>query len=399
MGEAEKIIHQSGLNLDKILKDFNQVISSTLKVRGAVILILIPKNHFISRQTIGDIATEINLKSDNPVITYFQSNKGHVIDADTLKPDSVKKNSNLIEAVKELKQIGFSFAVPIDYKGELIGVHLLGPKMSLDPFTKEDIHLLKHISGEMAFAIENARMFEELKKLDQAKSEFISVASHQLRTPISIIKWNLELAMDKETSEKEKNELFKTAYDNSDEMSQQLDKLITAFEIEDRNIFVDKKEGCLKSLILKRLEKSEKDFKNKNLAMGTDFASDIPETVNYDFDKMSKVIDTLIQNAITYTPVEGKIKIGLRKENLKEKDCLVVFVSDNGIGINEQDCANIFKKFFRSQSARNVSPNGFGLGLFIAKKFINAHGGDIWLESQGENVGTTFYFSIPTENN
>lgn len=399
MGEAEKIIHQSGLNLDKILEDFNRVIVSALKVRRAVILILTPKNHFISRQTIGDITTEINPKPDNPIITYFQSNKDHIIDEDTLKPNSVKNNSNLIEAVKELKRIGFSFAVPIDYEGELIGVHLLGPKMSLDPFTKEDIHLLKHISGEMAFAIENARMFEELKKLDQTKSEFISVASHQLRTPVSIIKWNLELAMDKETSEQEKNELFKIAYDNSDEMGHQLDKLITAFEIEDRNIFVDKKEGCLKSLILKRLEKVKKILKTKNLAVETDFASDIPETVNYDFDKMSKVIDSLIQNAITYTPAGGKIKIGLRKENLEEKDRLVAFVSDNGIGIDEYDYDNIFKKFFRSQGARYASPNGFGLELFIAKKFINAHGGDIWFEPNKETKGTIFYFSIPMENN
>lgn len=399
IGEAEEIIRQSGLDLDKILENFNRAITGALKVKEAVILILIPKDHFISRQIIGDIATEINLKPDNPIISYFESNKGHTIDAETLRPDSVKNNSNILDAVRELKQTGFSFAVPIEYKDELIGIHLFGPKMSLDPFTKEDISLLKHLSGEMAFAIENARMFEELKKLDQTKSEFISVASHQLRTPVSIIRWNLELAMDKETSEQEKGELLRTVYENSDEIGHQLDKLMTAFEIEDRNIFIDKKEKCLKSLVLEHLKKNENVFKNKNLIVEIDFASDLPETINYDYDKVSKTIDTLIQNAITYTPAGGKIKVGARKEKLKEKGFLIIFISDNGIGIDEHDCGNIFKKFFRSQGARYISPNGFGLGLFIAKKFINAHGGDIWFEANKENKGTTFYFSIPLETN
>lgn len=396
ISRLEEIIHQSGLNIDKILEGVNQLVAESIKAKEAAILILIPKSHFVSRQTIGIAAEEINLSPDNPIIYYLQSHSGHVIDTDTFRPDAAKKNSNLADAVEKLKQIGFSFAVPIEHKGELIGIHLLKQKMSMDPFTKEDIRLLKHMSAEMAFAIDNARMFEELQKLDRTKSEFISVASHQLRTPVSIIKWNLELIFDKETADSTRDELLKTVYENIDTIGQHLDKLMTALEIEDKKIFPEKKENSLKSLILNILKKMENGIKKKELSVETDSAEEIPLLV-FDFDKISKSVEALMQNAIAYTQNGGEIKIGWRRKHIGDKDQLVVYVSDSGIGISEHDRANIFKKFFRSQGARNASPNGFGLSLFIAKNFINAHGGDIWFESQGENAGATFYFSIPIE--
>lgn len=397
IGNIEASIHASGLDLNSSLESVNQIVANALKLEKAVILILIPRDHFASRQIIGTDIASLELKHNNPVITYLNSFSGSFLDREEVERNPGFKglsDSARQELVAQLDKIGFSLVVPIEFKGKLVGVYLLGAKKSGDSFNKDDIKLLQHAAWEMSSAIDNAKSFEELKRLDEAKSNFISVVSHQLRTPVTISRCNLELALDDGLTAEEKNTTMKAAYEGVSSLGHQLDQLLTVLEIEEKEMVVKKEQIDINKMISNLLLDNKIIIKNKRLRL--EFSPDKIKTDGLfgDKDKIRRVLDILLINAVNYTPAGGKVAISLALSNFNSKSSLVVSVSDNGVSISESDKASIFKKFFRSAEATSMSPNGFGLGLFIARKIIKAHGGDIWFESQ-ENKGTIFYFSLP----
>ena len=395
--KVEKEIHSAGLVLDKSLSVVNQIISDALKVNRSLIMILIPRGHFISRQTIGDDIGNLELKHNDPVINYLITFPGRILDREELERGGHVNglaDSDRDAIVVELKKISIALVVPIEFKDKLIGIYLLGEKLSEDPFNEEDLRLLQHVSWELSFAIDNARSYEELKHLDEAKSNFIQVVSHQMRTPVTISRCNLELALDKDLNPEEKEGVLKAAYEGVSSLGHQLDQLLTVLEIEEKEMVV-KKEGVeLNSLINDSVESNRLSIKNKKLKLESKLENSFSVKIDCDKAKIRRVLDIVLLNAINYTPSGGKITINTAQDGFNGKNSLVVSVADNGVGLNDADKVNLFKKFFRSPEAISMFPNGFGLGLFIARKIVLAHGGDIWFENR-ENQGMTFFFSIP----
>jgi len=394
--KIESSIHEAGLDLDKTLEIISQVISDALKVKSSAILILIPRGHFISRQVIGENSTNLKLRQDSPIVNCLNLNQNKILDKEELERQIYSNKSadpSLGEVVKELDKNNFSLVVPIELKGKLIGVYLLGPKKSQDPFSKEDTRLLRHVAWEMGFAIDNAKSYEELKKLDEVKSSFISVVSHQLRTPVTVSRCNLELCFDASISRKEKNEAIKAAYEGTISLGRQLDQLITVLEIEEKNVTLRKKIVKINTLIDEVVAENKIHFKNKNIILDVE-SRKTALMANCDEEKIKKVLDIILVNAISYVLSSGHIWISLKKESFNKKDKVLIAITDNGIGILEESKGEMFKKFFRSPEAIAISPNGFGLGLFIAKKIMDAHGGDIWFENKDDR-GVTFFVTIP----
>lgn len=171
-----------------------------------------------------------------------------------------------------------------------------------------------------------------------------------------------------------------------------MDQLMTALEIEEEKIVSSRKKFDLNSLIKKSAEKFKNAAENKKINFKIDAAGIL--FMNCDEEKIGKVLDIMIKNAILYNPSEGEISVNSFEKTFEGKRMAVVAIKDGGIGIDEFDEGNIFKKFFRSAAAKSVSPNGLGLGLFISKRFIELHGGDIWFESAGKDKGAAFYFSL-----
>lgn len=395
-GQIESSIHEVGLDLDKTLEIINRVITETLKVEHSAILILIPKGHFISRQVIGENLNNFKLKQHSPIISYLNAYKKKVLDKEELERDIYNKNANdasLTKVLKELEKNNLSLVVPIELKDKLIGIYLIGPKKSQDPYTEEDLRLLRHVAWEMGFSIDNANSYEELKRLDDVKSNFISVVSHQLRTPVTVARCNLELCFDKGVSSNEKKEAIKSAYDGTLSLGKQLDQLITVLEIEEKKITLAKNKVKINDLINRVINDNEINLSNKNLKLifkkiKTDYE------ITCDENKIKKVLDILLTNSINYVFNEGKIEISVKKEIYNRKAKLIISISDNGIGISEQSKGEVFKKFLRAPEAIAVAPNGFGLGLFIAKKIVDAHGGEITFENN-DGKGVTFFLSLP----
>ncbi|PKM91405.1 hypothetical protein CVU82_02295 [Candidatus Falkowbacteria bacterium HGW-Falkowbacteria-1] len=400
LGKIRRQIHSSGLDLDKNLSAVNNIVSSVLKVERGIIAILIPKDHFISRQIIGGDQGEVEIKYNNPMISYLNDCRDGVLDRDDLERRDCKNGDGVDiktkkSILKEMDKMKISLVVPINLKGKIIGAYLLGPKKSNNVFNSRDLKLLKHIVWELSYVIENARSFEELKRLDEAKSNFISVVSHQLRTPVTISRYNLELALDNSIDKKEKHSAIEDAYQGVLFFGRQLDQLLSVLEIEDKKMSVVKNEVDMNLLLNEFVKRNNGLLSSKKIKPQFKFDL-IKAKIKCDVGKINKVLDIILLNSYNYTNVGGKIVMSSELKQFNKKKNFIFSISDSGVGIKEEEKPEIFKKFFRGSEANIMSTSGFGLGLFIAKKIIKAHGGHIWFENN-KKKGTTFSFSLPVK--
>ncbi|MBU2028610.1 cell wall metabolism sensor histidine kinase WalK [Patescibacteria group bacterium] len=233
---------------------------------------------------------------------------------------------------------------------------------------------------------------ERLRELDKAKSEFISVAAHQLRTPLSAVKWILSLLIDEESAKlsAEQRSLVMKGYDSNERVINIINDMLVVTRIESGklqyNFTLTHIEDLIESVLL------DFDYQIHIRKMNLSFEKPSVQLpyVSIDSEKMRGVIQNLIENALRYTKDNGKILIKAVLEN----NMIKVSVQDNGIGIPEHQKSSIFSKFFRADNATKVQASGSGLGLFIAKNTVEKHGGKISFESETD-VGTTFFFTIP----
>jgi signal transduction histidine kinase len=238
--------------------------------------------------------------------------------------------------------------------------------------------------------------YSKLKKLDKIKSDFIDVVSHQLRTPLTSIRWNLEMiltgSLGKINNTKQKQSLdyiftgIMTLIDNLEDMI-----AVSSFESKE-DIKLNPVKVSLKELFQEILQESQEEAKANQITVKIE--NNIKKDIFYlDRPKIRKVFKVLVDNAIKYSRVGGKVLIKINLENNINKE-LAVSVTDSGIGVNENQQERLFDKFFRSKDATYHAPNGLGLGLYIAKKYIEAHNGEIRFKSI-LNRGTTFFVNIP----
>ncbi len=234
------------------------------------------------------------------------------------------------------------------------------------------------------------------KLVDRMKTEFVTLAAHQLRTPTSAIKWSLKMLLDGDLGDlnQGQKELLEKAYQTNNKVISLMSDLLNVAEIEEGRFLSEMELGDMEEVIKSSLDLFEHQIKTKNLNIKVGkLDKQIPQ-VMIDENKIKIAVKNLLDNAISYTEEGGKITVLLgQKENSKE---VQVEVRDNGMGIpaNQQD--EVFKKFFRADNVKKVETEGTGLGLYITKNIIEAHGGRIWFRSE-EGKGTSFYFTLPVK--
>jgi len=230
------------------------------------------------------------------------------------------------------------------------------------------------------------------KEIERMKTEFVSISAHQLRTPLSAIKWTLRMILDGDLGEitKEQREFIEKTYQSNERMINLINDLLNVTRIEEGRYLYKLTPTSLESIVQSVIKNYEGEIKKKNL----NFEFKKPERklpkVMADVEKIQLAIQNLIENAIRYTLPGGKVIVSLKQ---KEKE-IEFFVKDTGIGIPKDQQNRVFTKFFRAANAIRMETEGSGLGLFITKNIIEAHGGKIWFESE-EGKGTTFYFTLP----
>jgi len=230
------------------------------------------------------------------------------------------------------------------------------------------------------------------KTIEKAKSEFVSLAAHQLRTPLSALKWILKTFLSDELGRmnKEQKEFLSDAYNSNERMIVLVNDLLNAARIEEGR-FLYKLDLIDPGILIKSVIDSYRDLiREKNIKVEFKNLIKRPLKTLIDADKIKIAIDNILENAIKYSGPDGKIIISLKSD----KKEIETSVEDNGLGIPEVQQKRVFSKFFRGANVLRKETDGTGLGLFIAKNIIEAHNGRIWFKSI-EGKGTTFCFTLP----
>lgn len=302
---------------------------------------------------------------------------------------------------------------------EIVGIILLGPKQSGTVYSKQDIDLLTISEKELAIAVQNARYFQQihefnvklqkevedatselrasntkLKELDEAKDEFISMASHQLRTPLTSVKGYISMVMEGDAGKikKEQKKLLDEAFASSQRMVYLIADLLNVSRLKTGKFVIEPAEVYLPDIVEQEVEQLRPTAKSRKLKLIFDKPSKFPK-VWLDETKIHQVVMNFMDNAIYYTPAGGRIEVKL----IAKKDTIEYRVKDSGIGVPKEEQAKLFTKFFRAVNAKQARPDGTGLGLYMAQRVVSAQGGSIIFESKvGE--GSTFGFSFPVKS-
>lgn len=231
-----------------------------------------------------------------------------------------------------------------------------------------------------------------LKGVDRDKSDFISVASHQLRTPLTAIKWVTERVLKTQKLSIEAIEYLGDIQRSAQRLSDLVDILLNVSRIEGGRVGISPKALDLVDFIKDYFSEVMPLCAEKNINLSFE---NYPPNLNITTDPsaLRNIIQSLVSNAIEYTPEEGRIEISLVPYEKK----FLLSVKDSGIGIDKEERPRIFEKFFRADNAKRVKTDGTGLGLYIVKQAVELLGGKIWFESK-ENNGTTFFVELPMKS-
>jgi signal transduction histidine kinase len=243
--------------------------------------------------------------------------------------------------------------------------------------------------GELTNIIANVVDITRFREAEEMKSTFVSVVSHELKTPVSLIKgYAGTLAReDAQWDTATLREGLQVIEEEADRLNDLINNLLDASRIQAGAFKVERSELCLPRLAERVVENFRLQTDKHHLV--TDFPKDYPDVMG-DEERLRQVLNNLISNAIKYSPQGGEIRIG----GWADRESATVYVADQGIGIPVEEQANIFQRFYRVDSSLRRSTQGTGLGMFLSKSIVDAHGGRIWLRSE-PGKGTTVFFALP----
>jgi len=238
------------------------------------------------------------------------------------------------------------------------------------------------------------RSMEGLAEANRLKSEFVSIVSHQLRSPLSNLKWVTELLVSGKLgkSDQKLGEYFQILKDNTNRMGELISDLLTVSRIERGNLPLNKTEFSLKDLTKEIISEFQLNAAAANIEFKFEAVDSLPPAFA-DPSRIKIVVENFLDNAIRYTNDKGKIQIRIEPQG----NHLLFSIKDSGVGIPKEDQKHICQKFFRSKNILKYQTHGSGLGLYIAKSIIERSGGKMGFQSK-EDRGSTFWFTLPTKN-
>jgi len=254
---------------------------------------------------------------------------------------------------------------------------------------------IKNSSGEIIGCIVVFRDVTAKREVERMRSDFISIASHQLRTPLSGMKWFLEILLNGDVGKLNSKQfgIIEETYADNQDMIDLVNKMLDMSRIESNRIAVSFERANLADTVKKIIEEARPALKQKGQKLYFTGLKNSALEINADKVLIKNILSNLINNASRYTAVGGEIKV---KISQKGKNLLLFSVKDNGIGIPKKEQYRIFKKFFRAANAVEFEAKGTGLGLYIVKSILDIMGGKIWFKSE-QNKGTEFLFTLPVD--
>ncbi|HVX48477.1 MAG TPA: ATP-binding protein [Candidatus Saccharimonadales bacterium] len=398
--DAQEVLDKLGsvtvaeIELQRILHRTRSILSEALKSSFVDFLLLKRENN--ASPHVDNIAK---------ISEAFRGQHGEIIVTEDLNPASPVR--------KWLAANDIGLCLRLRTQKEVVGYLLLGDKKSGDIYSPQDTRLLLIIANELAVAIQNALRFEEiqnfnrtlqakvdeatkklrranekLRELDDTKDDFISMASHQLRTPLTSVKGYISMVLEGDAGKisSKQRDMLGQAFFSSQRMVYLIADLLNVSRLKTGKFVIESTPVNLAQVVKEELEQLQETAAAHSLKLSYDQPKKFPELM-LDETKIRQVIMNFVDNAIYYTPVGGHITVHL----VDKKDTVELRVEDDGIGVPKSEQPHLFTKFYRAGNARKARPDGTGLGLFMAKKVIMAQGGSLIFESQ-EGKGSTFGF-------
>jgi len=418
---SEKIA--SVIELPQLVSEIKRVLKESVKV-SKIAIYAKADHHYVLLDNASDFQHHLDtsIEKKHFLKDYFEKKPELIVLSEVKQNIQDNKNvdPSLAETVKALTEKKVEIIAPLLVKGELTGAMFLGEKLSQDIYSNEDIRFIEILSHQAALALENAKLYQEeklygihlkqevekateslrsanerLKELDEAKDEFVSVASHELRTPMTAIKSYVWLALNNRAGEvnaKLKDYLNKV-YVSSERMIALIGDMLNVSRIETGRIQMEI--GVVSPYKVIDMVLSDLSAKAGELAVNlTAEKENIVPLVKTDRNKLAEILMNLAGNSLKFTPKGGKVTISAKKVD----DMVNISVADTGVGISKENMTRLFAKFGRIESsyatAGQAASTGTGLGLWISKNYVEKMGGKIWVNSE-LGKGTTFTFSLP----
>lgn len=401
----------SSIDMDKILNGSADIIRKYIKAEHVIFHINETKNTNFKTLYSGNLKPSTE-DVDLAGIIHGAGEGPSALIVDELPEDQNKLKEKLADRHIAIAVNLFSSSNP----NKRIGYMALGSKSSGNPYSKQDVQIIRSVANELVVAVQNALSYEEikgfnvtlqekvdkatyqlrkanqrLKQLDETKDDFISMASHQLRTPLTSVKGNLSMVLDGDVGKVAKSQkgLLSQAFTSSQRMVDLIADLLNVSRLKTGKFVIDAQPTNLDLMIKEEISQLKETAKGHNLELTYDAPEHFPALM-LDATKTRQVIMNFIDNAIYYTPSGGHIAVQL----MDKPTTVELTVSDDGIGVPKAEQHHLFSKFYRAGNAKKARPDGTGLGLFMAKKVIVAEGGALIFNSQ-EGKGSTFGFTFP----
>lgn len=422
---TNKIFYRDAYKTQDLLNEFNQTIVSTIDLqqlleRSSKTIEKYLKPDFCDFAIRNSESDSIRLISSEKVTlskeaveqirAYIHKNQERIVVTDLLDDTQTDLKSLLQGA-----NIGMMIRITSDVSVEGIGYIVLGYKKSGNIYNSQDTSAIEILSNELAIAIQNALQFEEiqkfnitlqekvddatrrlrktndkLKQMDETKDEFISMASHQLRTPLTSVKGYISMVIEGDAGDlnKMQKKLLDQAFISSQRMVYLIADLLNVSRLRTGKFVIETAPTNLGDVIQGEVDQLVETAASRGLELTYDRPKEFPNLM-LDETKIRQVIMNFIDNAIYYTPSGGHIKVALKETS----GSVEYTVTDDGIGVPKNEQAHMFSKFYRANNAKKARPDGTGLGLFMAKKVIIAQGGSVLFKSE-PGKGSTFGFSF-----
>jgi len=417
------------IKLDEAVTVVIETIQGAMRVDNLALALSDPAHeHFFSlHKVIGFNQQELeNICEYQYFCSYLHELKKPIVIDELLSDHQKNKNEHLLKDAKFLQQIGVSLILPFVTKNKINSICIIGRKITKDAYTKEDIELLTTLSNQASVAIENARLYnhmeeivedqtkdirdksKRLEKLLQIRSEFLDIASHQLRTPVSMIRGVLSMIRDGDLQKlptEKQAQFIENAWEKGAKLDTIINDILAASELDTQKFQVDKDTPAiqLEDVVDQVVQESQMEAEQRKIQLKWHKPKNVLPKVQGHAKFLTEAIVNLVGNALKYTPSTEMVKEARSQRGQKgmvevsvgqEKNNIVVKVKDNGIGIPKGEVKKLFDKFVRASNATAMYTDGSGLGLFIVKEIIEGHKGKVWVESE-ENKGSTFYISLP----
>ena len=406
----------SVLALDEALLSMMNIVKGAFRISHTAVLVIYDESteeNQVRLHSVGYMGVQkngLNIKISDPIIKYIRQKRSlevveeleRRLEDENITSSRVKQlvkgaNVDPLDIIRQVKIIGsvvkkaksleIAVLIPIIVRDKVIGIFIIGPKMSGDSFTDADLKTLEIISGQTASAIEQARLYED----DQTKSEFVSIASHELLTPTTAIEGYLSMILDEHMANVDETarKYLERVQTSAHRLSNLVKDLLSVSRLEAGRIKVKIEPVQVEPLIENVVSDLLPTTQEKRLSLTFLKPDETLPLCLADPDKLTQIIINMVGNAIKYTP-EGSVLV--LAESVDDK--IKITVEDTGVGIKQEDLPHLFEKFYRVDNTETVGIVGSGLGLYVTKSLIELMNGQIEVEST-EWHGSRFIVIFP----